>query len=831
MAKPTLHRALLSRVLVMGALLGVLGATLAHVQQREALESERARLAASLAIVVARAVDATADAGELQPLLQTIAAEAGLHALALVGGRPARVIASSEARMARRGFAESFGLSADLADARTTGGQWLSQTREGARLLYGYPVAGLVAREDLGEDLEVVIELDARDLQRELWARTATVAGFSVVLLGALAFFLRWVTQRHAVAPLAEMADAVERQAAGDTDVTVPTEFSTREFTSFGGLLNEMVRTRNLAHRDLQRSEAELRLLGQITRIADRAEDFDEALRSCCAQICRFMLWPLGHVYVRDEDDHSLLRPSNIWHISCPELAIDFVQNTSMVNFREGEDVSGRVLERKEPVWVEDCWAEEWFTRSAPGTSMIRAAAGFPIFMSGEVVAVLELFDVKPRPREVRPFALMHNIGLTIGHVLQRRQAHELLVRRNKELVEAMQLAVSATNAKSAFLANMSHEIRTPLTAIIGYAELLEGSVNAAERKDYTTTIQRNSEHLLQLISDILDVSKIEAGRLEVERIECVPSEIIQSVAGSMEPRAREKDLEFVLGTEGPVPEKIQTDPTRLNQVLLNLVSNAIKFTLRGRVELRLGLATPADDENPLLRFTIKDTGIGIRKEQLDKIFHPFSQADMSTTRRFGGTGLGLSISQNLIELMGGSLQAESVEGEGSLFSFTVETGPLDGVRVLDAPIETTTKGGAESQDVAVGRLDDLRVLLAEDGLDNQRLITKFLTAAGAKVEVAENGALACERVLGAADSGQPFDLVLMDMQMPVMDGYAATKKLRQQGYRGPVIALTANAMKGDREKCLAAGCDEFISKPVKRVRLTQAILEWIDRD
>jgi signal transduction histidine kinase len=825
-----LRRTLLHRLLLAGLLVGLLGISLEHFQHRSALREREERYAQSLALPIASAAATVSDDVELRHLVQWIAAEAEASSVALVGGSPPQIMAGSGAGWSGRSASELFNVSrlVEILEAER-------QAHFHDALLdhhvYVFPLKRLRPRLMTHQPVSVVVQLDARARRHELWGSTAKFSGFAIVILGVIGFLMHWIVQRHAINPLVEMAQVVERQTAGDANAPVPVEFSSQEFTRFGALLNDMVSTRDAAHRDLQRSEAELRLLGQITRIADRAEDFDEALRSCCAQVSRFLLWPMGHVWFRDEEDRGLLRPSNIWHVSCPEIATDFVHDTSMLNFREGEDLAGRVLECKEPIWVEDCWAERWFTRSTPETSAIRSAVGFPIFMGQEVVAVLELFDVKTREREVRPVALMHNIGLTLGQVLQRRHNHELLVRRNKELVEAMQMAVSATHAKSEFLANMSHEIRTPLTAIIGYAELMEGAKSDSERAEYTTTIQRNGEHLLQLINDILDVSKIEAGRLEVERISCSPAEVIQSVIDAMAPRARTKGLEFSVSCAGPLPEQITTDPTRLNQILLNLVSNAIKFTLAGRVELTVGLVALPGQDSPRLSFAISDTGIGIPETQLRKIFRPFSQADMSTTRRFGGTGLGLSISQNLVRLLGGELSAESQQGTGSVFRFDIETGPLDGVAMLDSPVWSSPSGDTQPADRRDLTLDGARILLAEDGPDNQRLITRILSSAGAEVEVADNGAIACERALEAQSSGRPFDLILMDMQMPVMDGYAATMNLRQQGYRRSIVALTANVMKGDREKCMAVGCDSFVGKPVKKELLIGTLIENLDRD
>ena len=828
MKKPTLRGVLLGSLLAVGLVLVLVGGAIGHLGYRRVLERMESGRAKSLAAAAVSIGESASDETERVRLFRALASDGDAVGLALLGGDPVRVLAGTQAAWAGQ---EALAL-AEL-DATGRLQEWLLAPREAPirdrsfdRHVYVYP-AGSSGHRILGETPRfTLVQLDSSVLQRELWTRSASRGVFALGLLAALALVTLRVVQRHTVNPLIAIGSAVARRASGGDGAREPLEFATQEFSEFGRMFDEMVRDQNLAHNDLQRSEAELRLLGRVTRIADRVEDLDDVLRECCAQICRFLCWPIAHIYLVDENDRSLLQSSGIWHLSSPELAQGFVEETTVLSFREGEGLPGRVLECKEPVWVGDCWEEDWFTRSRPDDGVVRAAVGFPIFLARDVIAVLELFDLRPRERESSRTALMHNIGLTLGQVLQRRQQHELLVRRNRELVEAMQNAVSATQAKSAFLANMSHEMRTPLTAIVGYAELLPGAKGEKEAQEYTDAIMRNGRLLLQLINDILDVSKVEAGRLEVEHIECFPAEILQSVVRLLEPQAREKGLELNVSYDGRVPARVVTDPTRLHQVLVNLISNAIKFTQRGYVKVTAGLKTPTESNRPRLGFAVEDSGNGMSQEDLEVMFRPFAQADMSTTRRFGGTGLGLSISRSLVELLGGELRATSEEGRGSRFSFTIETDPLQGVELLDHPI--VPRPGVEPRSVGPEGtpLEGIRILLAEDGADNQRLITRILSAAGAKVEVVENGALASERALAAASAGEPFDVILMDMQMPVLDGYAATRGLRQQGYRGRIVAVTANAMKGDREKCLTAGCDDFVSKPLNRSRLISVAIE-----
>jgi len=398
----------------------------------------------------------------------------------------------------------------------------------------------------------------------------------------------------------------------------------------------------------------------------------------------------------------------------------------------------------------------------------------------------------------------------------------------NEALEQFSQAAESANRAKSEFLANMSHEIRTPMTAILGYADVLLGTLADESSLLAARTIKRNGEYLLDLINDILDLSKIEAGKLDVQRVACYPVHVVAEVYCLMRIRAESKGLPLEVEYVGPIPEIIQSDPTRLRQILINLVGNAIKFTETGRVRLVVRLA-PGLGTPPRLRFDVIDTGIGLAPEQVAQIFNPFTQADSSTSRRYGGTGLGLAISRRLAEMLGGNITVASAPGDGSTFTVTVQTGPLDGVRMLDNPRQIMERHQAERKTPPTSNVDLRgRILLAEDGPDNQRLIAFFLNQAGADVTLADNGQAAYEKAMDAMAADQPFDVILMDMQMPVMDGYEATRQLREAGYRAPILALTAHAMTGDRERCLAAGCDGYMTKPIQRDALLQLVQEHV---
>jgi len=443
------------------------------------------------------------------------------------------------------------------------------------------------------------------------------------------------------------------------------------------------------------------------------------------------------------------------------------------------------------------------------------------------IPAVAQRALLRPPNRVYEPVVLQHPDGRFSLLELQKLllAQSQLLELANLEVQRRQEIAEQANVSKSQFLANMSHEIRTPLTAILGFAEnLLEPRLPEADRQGAVRTILRNGEHLLEVINDILDLSKIEAGKLAVELLPVSVVQIAADVLSVMRVRADAKQLPLRLEYLGPVPRQIETDPTRLRQILINLLANAIKFTPRGQVTLRIEYH-PEPVDSPSISFTIVDTGIGMTAEQAGRLFEAFSQADGSTTRRFGGTGLGLAISRRLARMLGGDVTVSSDLGKGSEFRVVIAAGPLKKSGLFLAPQEATLSDPAPLP-VELGDIHlDLRLLLVEDSPDNQLLIGHFLRRLGAEVHVADNGEAGLDLALNAEADGQPFDLILMDMQMPVLDGYSAVRRLRSLGYTHPIVALTANAMGGDQQKCLQAGCDDYAAKPINRPQLFELIV------
>ena len=487
------------------------------------------------------------------------------------------------------------------------------------------------------------------------------------------------------------------------------------------------------------------------------------------------------------------------------------------------------------------CWMQRWL--SAPILTLAEAAqqiereSNYSIRVTAttrdEMAVLYESFNRMVEQIQSSNAKLEQaNAGLEEAHAFLEQRVSE----RTRELQEevhhradiqielerAKNAAEAANRAKSDFLANMSHEIRTPLNAILGFASLMrDGSETEAERLDFLNTIQNGGQHLVGLVNDILDLSKIEAGQMEFDRVPTSPHQIIAEIMSVLRVRAQEKGLSLEYSWASSIPERISTDPGRLRQLLINLVGNAIKFTEHGGV--RLVARLDVDDEQLII--DVIDSGIGIPRQKLEAIFDPFSQADSSVTRRFGGTGLGLSICRHIAHALGGGVSVSSELGQGSVFTLHVATGSLEGVPLLterDSDILDRKRGPVTGTRT---KLPSARILAVDDGETNRKLIKLVLTRAGVYVETAENGQEGVDLALS-----QRFDLILMDMQMPVIDGYTATRQLRAAGLTVPIVALTAHAMREDEERCLEAGCSNYLTKPIDSERLVSILASILER-
>lgn len=388
-----------------------------------------------------------------------------------------------------------------------------------------------------------------------------------------------------------------------------------------------------------------------------------------------------------------------------------------------------------------------------------------------------------------------------------------------EELREAKLQADAANRAKSVFMANISHELRTPMTAILGFCDLLSNSeLPRNEQREFLATIRKNGESLLEIINNVLDLTTIETQQLHIQRTACSPHEVLAESVDSIRADAKRKGIRLTVLVDPATPKCLKTDPTRLHQILVNLLDNAVKFTDRGNVDVTLQYRKSFNKGERLI-YSVQDSGIGISPDDLAKIFEPFTQADDSSTRRHGGSGLGLAVCQRLAKVLGGNIEATSELGRGSTFTLTldIETAS-DAVPSFAAPPQTPALPAKGC------------VLLVEDNLDVQNLLARVIRGMNLDVKIAENGRIACEMAEKSMSLGRPFHAILMDIQMPEMDGYEATVRLRKHGWRRPIIALTAHATPEDRRKCLDAGCDEYFSKPVQLGEFRAAIQRFISR-